>query len=195
MVWLFAVSGWLLILFFFRRYRIWPFYYIWGAVGFTFLLILFLRGSVVEYWLEKLTALALHWTMDKLGIATTIFNGAAGMVLLFLPVERSWTVISIDIECSGLLETCVFVGLLLFYPAFSLPRRLFLVVMGMLAIFIINLIRLYVIVFLISFYGRQVIYLAHTVAGRLIFFLLIVALYWSVFSRSTLRVLGRQHNG
>jgi exosortase/archaeosortase family protein len=86
-------------------------------------------------------------------------------------------------------------GLVLFYPVFSLPKRILLAPAGILAIYFINLIRLGTIVFLINTFGRQAIYLAHTLAGRLVFFFLVVALYWAVFSRPTLAALRRQLHG
>ncbi|MEW6276497.1 MAG: exosortase family protein XrtG [Bacillota bacterium] len=190
-----AALLWVVGLAFFRSHRIWVFYFPWGAVGLTLLLILFLRGSPVEYHLERATALLLQQVMGLLSIPASVFDRAAGMVLVFIEAEKSWTALGIDIECSGLLESCVFLGLVFFYPAFSLPKRIFYASTGILAIYLINLLRLCTIVFLINACGRQAIYLAHTLAGRLVFFFLIVALYWAIFSRPTLAALrGHLHD-
>lgn len=190
-----AAITWLTGLVFFKNHRIWVLYFPWGAVGLTLLLILFLRGSAVEYQLERTTGLLVQQVAALFGIPAEVFDRAAGMVLIFIEAEKSWTALGIDIECSGLLESCVFLGLVLFYPVFSLPKRILLAPAGILAIYFINLIRLGTIVFLINTFGRQAIYLAHTLAGRLVFFFLVVALYWAVFSRPTLAALRRQLHG
>jgi exosortase family protein XrtG len=187
-----TVLIWVAGLAFLKNHRIWVLYFPWGAVGLTLLLILFLRGSPVEYHLERSTGFLLQQAMELFGVPADVFDRAAGMVLIFIEAEKSWTALGIDIECSGLLESCVFLGLILFYPAFSLPKRVFIALAGILAIYFINLVRLGTIVFLINTFGRQAIYLAHTLAGRLVFFFLIVALYWTVFSRPTLASLRRQ---
>lgn len=187
--------AWLAVLLFFRTHRIWPLYSVWGAVGLTFLLILGLRGSAAEHSTEQLAAALLHAGLSRMGIETHIFDRAAGTVLIFLEMENSWAATNIDIECSGVLESCVFLGLLLFYPAFTLKQKIFYCVAGVTSIFIINLLRLYTIIFLVAIFGRQAIYVAHTIAGRLLFFLLVTALYWSVFSRPTLNALRRRLHG
>jgi exosortase family protein XrtG len=189
---IFAAVFWAAGLVFFKKNRLWVLYFPWGAVGLTLLLILLLRGSPVEYHLERSTGFLLQQTMGLFGVPADVFDRAAGLVLIFIEAEKSWTALGIDIECSGLLESCVFLGLVLFYPAFSPPKRFFLALAGIAAIYLVNLIRLGTIVFLINTFGRQAIYLAHTLAGRLVFFFLIVALYWAVFSRPTLAALRRQ---
>lgn len=187
-----AAVFWAAGLAFFKKNRLWVIYFPWGAVGLTLLLILLLRGSPVEYHLERSTGFLLQQAMGLFGVPADVFDRAAGLVLVFIEAEKSWTALGIDIECSGLLESCVFLGLVFFYPAFSLPKRIFSASTGIIAIYLINLIRLGTIVFLINTFGRQAIYLAHTLAGRLVFFFLIVALYWAVFSRPTLAALRRQ---
>lgn len=169
-----------------RRHRIWIFYYVWGAVGFTFLLILLLRGSFVEYQVERLTGMVLHQILSYLGIQTFIFDKAPGTILVLIEVENSWTTIDIDIESSGLLECCIYLGLVLFYPPYSRARKALFSLAGVAAIYSINLLRLIVIITVIDWGGRDMIFIAHTLLGRLVFFVLIIALYWHIFTRPSL---------
>ncbi|MHB8919145.1 MAG: exosortase family protein XrtG, partial [Desulfocucumaceae bacterium] len=175
-----------------RRHRIWLFYYVWGAVGFTFLFILLLRGSFVEYQLEHQAGLILHNFLSYFDIKTYIFDKAPGTLLVLIEVENSWTTIDIDIESSGLLESCIFLGLLLFYPPYTLGKKTLFSLLGIVSIYAINILRLMVIIMVIHWGGRDMIFIAHTLLGRLLFFFLIIVLYWHVFTRPSL-MKAREH--
>ncbi|MGE5380931.1 MAG: exosortase family protein XrtG [Methylocystaceae bacterium] len=194
MGWIIGFIIWLLITFFFYRSRIWVFYYIWGAVGFTIMAILLLRSSPVEYAIESVTGLVLHYVLALINIPTYLFDNAPGIVLVMMKLENAWTCINIDIECSGILEACVLLGLLLFYPLLTIKEKLIYSVGGLLGLFAVNLIRLLVIVVNIDTFGRDAMYISHTLVGRLVFFLLVIVLYWYIFTRVTLKRLRKRYN-
>ena len=179
-------------LLFFRRHRIWPFYCILGAAGFTLLAVILLRHGPVERLVEEQTALAAHIVAGLLGVVTRVFRNAPGTILvLIVGQELGWTVVNIDIECSGFLEMLVFTGLCLFYPGFSLAQRVGWLVGGNLATFLFNLVRVVAIVCCLHWGGKDIIYLAHTVIGRGLFFFLVIMLYWFAFTRSSLGRVAR----
>jgi len=157
----------------------------------TILAILLLRSSVVEYAVEQWTGVILHYVLGWINIQTYVFDKAPGTVLVLLALENSWTCIDIDIECSGLLESCVLLGLLWFFPAMNWPRKLFYTGSGLLALFVINLIRLLTIVIIINTGGRDAMYVAHTLIGRLVFFFLVIIVYWYIFTRPSLEKVRR----
>lgn len=190
-----AIAVWAAIGYYLYKNRIWIFYYIWTAVGLTIISILLLRGSVVEYTIEQWTGLILHHSLGWVGIHTAVFDKSPGTVLVLLAIENTWTCIDIDIECSGLLESCVLLGLLWFFPISSFKQKIKQTIMGLAALFIINLIRLYTIVAVISAYGRNAMYIAHTLIGRLVFFFLAVMVYWYLFTRPSLSQARRNENG
>jgi len=194
---IYAIIGvvvWGLIAWYLHHHRIWLFYYIWSAVGFTILAILFVRSSFVEYGIEQITGLILHYSLALVGIKTYIFDKAPGTVLVLLALENSWTCIDIDIECSGLLESCVLMGLLWFYPSLPLLRKTFYLIGGLSALFVVNLIRLYTIIMTINWGGRDMMYIAHTLIGRLVFFMLTIVVYWYLFTRPSLLKVRRNLN-
>lgn len=182
-----AIVIWVSIGYYLYKNRIWIFYYVWTAVGLTIISILLVRFSAVEYAIEQWTGLALHYTLGWIGIYTAVFDKSPGTVLVLLAIEKSWTCIDIDIECSGLLESCVLIGLLWFFPISSLSQKVRQTMAGLLALFFINLVRLYTIVAIINIYGRNAMYIAHTLIGRLVFFFLAVIVYWYLFTRPSLR--------
>jgi exosortase family protein XrtG len=192
--WILGTLVWAIVGYYLHKHRIWIFYYVWTAVGLTILAILAVRSSAVEYAVEQWTGLLLHYGLSYLGIQTYIFDKAPGTVLVLLALENSWTCIDIDIECSGLLESCVLLGLLWFFPAFNYWQRVVYTLSGLIALFGINLIRLYTIVLVINSGGRDTLYIAHTLIGRLVFFLLAIAVYWYLFTRPSLQSIRRQED-
>lgn len=183
---------WLGITAFFYRQRIWLFYYIWGAVGLSCLLILLFRGSFVEYQLERLTSLILYYLLNYLHILTYIFDKAPGTLLVLIKMDTSWTTIDIDIENSALMEICIICGLIIFYPAYSKTKRLITTLGGALCVYLANLIRLAVVIVAIHQGGRNMSFIAHTVLGRLVFFILIVAIYWQLITKPSLTKIKEQ---
>ncbi|MFZ5641995.1 MAG: hypothetical protein ACOY46_00225 [Bacillota bacterium] len=166
--------------------RIWIFYYLFGAVGFTFIAILLLRGSFIEFSIERNVGMLLHHILGYLHINTTVFDKTPGTLLVMIDVDKSWTTIDIEIESSGLLEICIFLGLMLFYPGYSFLRRLWFSLIGVAILYVSNIIRLMVVISIINWGGRDLIFLAHTLFGRIVFFALVVALYWHMITGPTL---------
>jgi len=178
---------WLLILLFFLHSKIWVFYYIWGAVGSCCLLVLLLHGSFVEYRIEHYTGVFLHYLLDYVGITTYIFDKAPGTLLVLTKLDNSWTTINIDIENSAILEMCIFFGLSIFYPVLKIAKRIWFTIGGLILIYIINMIRLLTVIFCIHSGGRSMSFIAHTLVGRLVFFILIVAIYWRFITLPSLQ--------
>jgi exosortase family protein XrtG len=184
-----AAILWLAVVVFFRRHRIWLIYYVIGAVGLAFLLIAAGRSVIpAELLLKTWTAYNVHTIAGWVGVQTRIFTAAPGTILvLVIPQKQGWTMVEIGIECSGLLEEAVLIGLLGFYPGWRLMTRLGWLVVGSLATYAGNLIRVLFIVVTLHQLGKDSLFLAHTVIGRIIFFFFIVLIYWVVLTRPTLQ--------
>lgn len=171
---------------FLRKARAWLMAYMLGAIGYTLLVVFALRGSAVESSIERLSALGAHALCNLIGIPTKVFLDAPGTLLVLIVYQQiGWTAIEIDIECSGLLEFTVFTALVLFFNGFSWRYRAAVLPAGLLATFAMNIIRIVIIVSTIHLGGKNAIYIAHTVVGRAIFFMMVIALYWYVFTRAT----------
>lgn len=190
------VALWVLSYIFLRRAKAWLMAYMLGTIGFTLLLIYALRGSVVESFIERMSALAAHYVCRAVSIPTKVFINAPGTLLVLIVYQQvGWTAVEIDIECSGLLEFTVFAGLVLFFNGFSWKYRSTVLPLGILATFAMNIVRIAIIVAAIHLGGKSAIYLAHTVVGRAIFFIMVIALYWYVFTRATARAVNRRLMG
>lgn len=186
-----AAALWLGLVLFFHHYRVWLFYYTIAAVGLAFLLILGgTRLIPLERWLEIGTAHCIHAICELLGIPTRVFEAAPGNILVWVVVqEPGWTVVRIDLECSGLLEMSVLSGLILFYPLRSVGKRVGLTLLGWAATAGANVVRILTIILILHLFGKRSILIAHTVVGRIVFFALTAALYWFTLSKPTIRIL------
>lgn len=182
---------WLAITVFFYHHKLWVFHYIWGSVGLCCVLILFFHASFVEYRLEAFTSWVLHYILGLWNIVTYLFDRAPGTLLVLIKVDSSWTTIAIDIENSGLIEMCVIFTLIIFYPVYHWRKRTITALAGVLGIFVINIIRLLLVITLIHTGGRNMSFIAQTLFGRLVFFVLSIALYWQLITRPSLNKIRR----
>lgn len=93
---------------------------------------------------------------------------------------------TIDYECSGIIETTAFASLLAFYPMYSRKEKVFYLILGLLWIYLSNVIRLMIVIIMVHVGGASMFYLAHTIIGRIVFYILVIALYYNVFTYSRL---------
>lgn len=189
LAWLGATAAWGALTYFFYRNRIWLVYYVVGAVGLALLVIWGGRGVFpLELWLKESAANAVHLIATGMGIETRIFSGAPGSILvLVIPQSQGWTLVEIGVECSGLLEEAVLIGLVSFYPGWSRRQRAGWLAVGAAATYVGNLARVLFIVVTLHYLGKDTLFLAHTLVGRVFFFLIVVAIYWVIFTQPTLR--------
>lgn len=161
--------------------------YLWSAFGLAVVLVLM---GQIGGWNEPLGSL-----QANLLVAISAWFGlsleALGRATLVVPDPSGWSILSIGIECSTLIEASVFAGILLFYPRFSARERLLRLTAGLGATFVINIARLAIIVGMIGTFGKPAVPLAHAVVGRLVFFLGIVIVYWRMLTMPTLRLVRR----
>jgi exosortase family protein XrtG len=188
-----AVVVWLALLLFFRHYRIWLIFYTVAAVGLTFLLIFAgTRLVPLELWLETMTAYSAHALCQVLGIPTRVFEAAPDILVWVIVQEPGWTVVRVGLECSGLLEMAVLAGLLLFYPAWSVGKRVQLMLLGWVTTYGANVVRIFSIILILHVVGKRAIFIAHTIIGRVIFFVLVAGIYWVILTKPTIRTLAER---
>jgi exosortase family protein XrtG len=161
--------------------------YVWGAFGLAALIVLF---GEVGGWNIPLGAVqinALAWLGGLAGIGLTTL----GPGVLVVPDPSGWSVLSVGIECSTLIESAVFIGLILFYPRFPAADRLMRLMLGLAGTLLVNLVRLSVIVGMAYVFGKPAVPWAHAVIARLVFFAGIVAIYWKLLTLPTLQLVRR----
>lgn len=182
---------WLYSLSILKRAHLSAFHFIVGSGGLFFILM----AISDPYWVWFFT----HAVINGVKVITNPFKICAvmsqyGMVNIFntlAPVNMS-----IDYECSGIIETAAFVSLVVFLPLYNRHERLFFSLLGMVWIYVANIIRLLVVIVIVHFGGGPVFFLAHSIIGRIVFYVLVIILYYEVFTYSQLsRSLYRSFKG
>lgn len=186
-----ALALWIALLSFFRAYRIWLPFYVLGAVGLAGGLVYFGRDALpLEETLKLYTGLGVHAISSLAGIETKLFDGVPGALLVLITSGGAgWTAMQIDIECSGLLESSVLIGLMVFYPGWSMRKKASLASIGLAATYFANLVRLFTIVYLLHLGGKDTLLVSHTIIGRALFFAIVVLVYWFVLTRPTIATI------
>ncbi|OIK56439.1 exosortase family protein XrtG [Oenococcus oeni] len=170
---------WVYILSVLKRAKLSAFYFITGSVG--LFLILMALSRPYGIWLFS--------TIVTRGIG--LFGSLSGMFTAFyrenlIEIQNTHDTILmfVDYECSGIIETTAFWSLIAFYPVYSRKERTIIGVAGALWIYAANILRLFVVATIVFFNGNKIFFLAHSVLGRLFFYILVIALYYNVFTRA-----------
>jgi exosortase family protein XrtG len=180
---------WLAAVVFLRVYRIWLLFYMIGAAGCAYWIVLLSRGIAdIEPALAYSVAWSVHGIAELMQVPTRIFEGAPGVLLVMvISQDIGWTALQIGVESSALLEISVFVSLVLFYPGWTWRRRSATALAGVAATWLANVVRMLVITFMLHDLGKNALVLAHTYVGKAIFFLLTVAIYWYLITGPSVR--------
>ncbi|MCI1553090.1 MAG: exosortase family protein XrtG [Levilactobacillus sp.] len=173
-VWLYALSV-------LKRARLSAYFFIVGSAGLFFILSAISR----PYWVWFFTHAVIHGVAlfhDLTGWCTIMYNTG----LVYITNGANPVIMSIDYECSGIIETCAFVALVVFFPMYQRKEKVFYALFGLVYIYAINVIRLCLVIIIVHFGGGQTFFIAHSIVGRLVFYVLVIALYYNVFTYSQL---------
>lgn len=180
--------AWLALTWFFWKAGAWLPYFVVGSAGLALLAVVAARDVFpLELWLREATAHSVSLVGRVVGVQTSLTTAEAGsLIVVGVPHHNEWTLLTISLECSGLLESAALLGLIVFYPAQSLPRRATILVVATAATFAANIVRMLVIVTAVAYLGQGALEVAHLVLGRMVFFALAIAIYWLAITRPTL---------
>jgi exosortase family protein XrtG len=192
-----AVMFWAVVVRFFWKAGAWLPHYVLAAAGSALFAVVFARNVLpLETALRAATAFGVNVLANGVGIHTTIANVATGSLLVVgVPHHEEWTNLSIGLECSGLLESAVLLGLVGFFPAYTFRRRMALVVVALAATLVANVLRMMVIVAAVAMLGQDWLDFAHVVLGRVAFFGMAVIIYWYAITRPTLQTVALRLKG
>ncbi|KRL42310.1 MAG: exosortase family protein XrtG [Liquorilactobacillus nagelii] len=172
---------WVYILSLLKRAKLTAFFFIWGSIGLFFILI----ALSDPYWIWLATHLVTRttgWLGSLVNMSQTMIH--YNIISIFNATEP--INMTIDYECSGIIETLAFWSLVIFFPIFNRYEKLFFGIIGALWIYLANLVRLMLIIILIHFLGGQYFFVVHSILGRLVFYILAITLYYNVFTYSQL---------
>ncbi|KRK80174.1 exosortase family protein XrtG [Companilactobacillus nodensis] len=178
---LLGIVVWLYMLSVLKRAQLSAFFFIVGSAGLFFIL----TAISQPYWVWFFTHAVIHG-VDLFSHITSWSTVMLKTGLVYITNGNNPVVMSIDYECSGIIETCAFVSLVVFFPMYERKEKVFYAVFGLIFIYLSNVLRLIVVITIVHFAGGQAFFLAHSVIGRLVFYVLVIALYYNVFTYSQL---------
>ncbi|MEH2944405.1 exosortase family protein XrtG [Lachnospiraceae bacterium KK002] len=169
---------WLFILHILKKSKLNFWHFLFGSAGAFILMLVFLQ-PVLTQPLARIVALLASLPGKIAGIYSAHYK--YGVIF----VESSVGAISlkIDFECSGIIEIIAYLSLLMFYQVYTVYERVYVGVLGVIAMVLANALRITVICLIIYFGGIDMYYIAHTFVGRFVFYGLSVMLYFYVFTK------------
>jgi len=170
---------WLYILWVFKRGNLDFFKFVVGSVGFFVFMMIWVQPVATESLSKAITSVS-----GIIGDITGIFKSYPEYNMVFISRPEGAISLYIDYECSGIIEIMAFTAMLWFFPVYNLGEKAIVNLLGVIWIFVANVLRILSICLTVYFFGNDAYYLAHTIIGRIIFYALSVILYFHVFTRS-----------
>lgn len=173
-----AIALWIWLLHVLKKagLRFWR--YLLGACGLFLIFMIIIRPWAVLPLARLVAAIA-----GIFGKVTGFYQAYFRYGVIFIESFNGAITVNIDMECSGIIEIAAFVSLLTFYQIYNVPERIYMGIIGTLYTLLSNALRISVICTMIHFLGTDYYYLAHTVVGRIVFYVLQVILYFFVFTK------------
>ncbi|MBN1776005.1 MAG: exosortase family protein XrtG [Oscillospiraceae bacterium] len=150
-----------------------------GSVG-MFVLLMLLLQPILTAPLSKAVAAV----TGLIGEWTGAFYSYYQYSLVFIRHGADSISLYVDYECSGIIEIFAFSSLLWFFPLYSIVEKLVVNIIGIIWIFLSNIIRMTSICLLVYFFGNDIFFFAHAIFGRIIFYTLSIILFFYVFTRA-----------
>lgn len=173
-----AIGLWVWLLRVLRKAGLKFWRYLLGSCGIFLILLILVRPWLVLPLARLIAAIA-----GIFGKVTGFYQAYYRYGVIFIESLNGAITVNIDLECSGFIEISAFISLLSFYGIYNIPERIYIGVVGTLYTMLTNALRIAVICTMIHFLGTDYYYVAHTIVGRIVFYVLQVILYFFVFTK------------
>lgn len=168
---------WFYVLTVFKRVKQDFFFFIFGSVGAFLFLYTYILPAIQGPVIYAVTYLA-----GKIGEFTNTYGYNAEYGIIKLSNDGFPVNMYLNMECSGVLEIITYFSMICFYPAYRIVERAVLCLSGISFIIVANVIRLMSIGLLVN-NGITSFYTAHVIIGRFIFYVLMIIMYFYVFTK------------
>lgn len=173
-----AIGLWVWLLRVLRKAGLKFWRYLLGSCGIFLILLILVRPWLVLPLARLIAAIA-----GIFGKVTGFYQAYYRYGVIFIESLNGAITVNIDLECSGFIEISAFISLLAFYGIYNIPERIYIGVIGTLYTMLTNGLRIAVICTMIHFLGTDYYYVAHTIVGRIVFYVLQVILYFYIFTK------------
>ena len=165
------------LLYILKKNNMSAFYFMLGSVGFLgFSMLLF-----YEYLAVVISKLIL-FLMGLIANVITIYDVYIDYNIIFINNAKSCISLYMDYECCGMIEILALTSIILFHPLFDWKKRIVRLVVGFVWTCLANIMRLLSICVIIYNYGNDSYYIAHSIVGRIVFYVMTIILYYYMFS-------------
>ncbi|ADK13481.1 MULTISPECIES: exosortase family protein XrtG [Clostridium] len=178
----FLLIVWIYLITVFTRAKLYFFKFVAGSVGLFFFMMVILQPYLVNVLSRSVAAAS-----GIMGDVTGCYQAFYQYSLILIQSGGSAISMYIDYECSGVIEILAFTALLWFFPLYNTLEKIMYNIIGVVWIFLANIIRIFIICVLVYYYGNNIFYFAHTIFGRIVFYALSIILYFYVFTRSQIK--------
>ena len=173
-----AIGLWVWLLRVLRKAGLKFWRYLLGSCGIFLILLILVRPWLVLPLARLIAAIA-----GIFGKVTGFYQAYYRYGVIFIESLNGAITVNIDLECSGFIEISAFISLLAFYGIYNIPERIYIGVVGTLYTMLTIDLRIAVICTMIHFLGTDYYYVAHTIVGRIVFYVLQVILYFFIFTK------------
>lgn len=161
-----------------RKNKFYTFAFLVGSIGFFSIGIIFFR--------DYLEAIIVFVQLKIIYLFRYIFTDLNIYMESSSIVFRSgnfFKTIVLNYECSGLIEILVYSSVILFYPIKNNFEKIKKLLIGIAVIIFANIIRIFLMISFVGFIDFKLYDLAHLFIGRIIFYIIIIALYYNVLTK------------
>lgn len=174
-----AFTVWIYLLTVLRRNKLTAFHFMLGSTGlFTFVFLMLKKPLTYFCSIILMNVLAL------LSHVFSFYEVYKDYFILFINNKDANISMLIDYECCGVIEILVVLSIVIFFPLFDVKKKIIYSFIGFVYVVAANVLRLLIICFVIYVHGNNSYYIAHSLVGRIIFYILTVVLYFYMISRN-----------
>lgn len=168
---------WIYSVYILKKAKLDFFMFLVGSAGMFFFLLFYASNTLIAPFSYFVTSISGY--LGELTGAYEVYSKYG-----ILAIEGKDIVnIYIDFECSGILEIITYISMVMFFPAYQLYEKIIVQIAGTLYILFINVFRLSFIGIATYFFGMDYYNLIHTIFARVLFLVLVMALYFYTFTR------------
>jgi len=182
LLWIVCLLIWIYILRLFKKEKLTAFHFMFGATGFFCLIYTMFKRVLVIF-----CTFVLELILEGLSHIFTFFEMYKEYNIIFVNNNDAAISLFIDYECCGFIEILVVFSVILFFPLFTRKEKLKYVIFGYIYTVAANIIRLLSVAAIIYRYGNDAYYLAHSVIGRIVFYILTLLFYFYMITMKQIK--------
>ncbi|MCQ2506718.1 MAG: exosortase family protein XrtG [Lachnospiraceae bacterium] len=165
-----------------KRAKISFLFFLVGSVGMFVFLFLGLNQILIPPLVKAVSVIA-----GALGSLTGFYDAYFQQGMMFIVSHGETLSLYIDYECVGIIEILAFTCLLWFFPVYKVYEKFLINIIGFAYLLLANVFRIFAICSIIYIFGNDMYYVAHTIVGRIIYYVLSIVLYFFVFTKTQIK--------